>query len=698
MTKTQLRSYAKLLLLLTLPLTATASNQESVEEPVIIEALTQANIIVPTPSSVECDVAGGNYLVSLDSQLEWALQSVSSWIEVSGQDGNFTLSVQPSSSALARKGAVIISSGNTSSVVVVVQNGTSGSQAYGGLEINPSSFQSVVAQAASVDIKISTKGNSVVSSSQAWVTLSSKSKKNGVKNEDGTLSLDGNGTTVVSIAANPYTLSRRVVISITEGDNTEVLVIKQAAATKPSVAPILELDNTDDYFVPVEGVIFEKMVTSNTRWHISAPIWVKVSSKWGHENEMVTFEVTPNLSVEKREGTVTLKTRYENSANEIKHEFKIIQEGAMLIVIPTSIDTIPCTGGNYEFDVKLGVDMPWELYATDGGADWMIVSPDSLYGDRVVRVSVAANNTQEIRSSTVSFRLVKYPVESAVNVVFMQDFCSNVDVATTESEPAPTPQSVKSSSSTLFYTPTGEVGRARIITDVEHEGLHGDVQSVIIGENLSMNVYNSKGWISEYHESPDAVVRVLRLKRKYNYDSDGTTLLSIDTYYYKWNGDIEHISTKEVNTTAEQRTRARLQKEAIYTYNELGYPISSIRYRQRDSRKYYEQFIYNDQNRVEEFISETLEIDVSKMDLSNYNPYVEPDLTKLPYKTLFWKRVKYNRNEYGDPTCINVYNRDGSLNDKPDNYEYKYDSQGNWIEYLGGFSKTKPATRTITYN
>ncbi len=238
-------------------------------------------------------------------------------------------------------------------------------------------------------------------------------------------------------------------------------------------------------------------------------------------------------------------------------------------------------------------------------------------------------------------------------------------------------------------------GAPRAVTDIETGNVRGAVHSVLYGENELKVVYNRQGYIAELHTSRLALERVLRLATKLSYIEDGSTLKSVEEFDYSWDGSVSSRVTED-HTTSAERAKAQEVEGVVYQYDNNGYLIRTVEYKDMgsDARKFVDIYRYDDENRVSEYEVQLFVCDQA----DRKNEVVDGffDLTQEKYEYYDMRITKYEYNKQGDPIAEVTFKPDGEEVKRYD-YEYTYDNRGNWLTKKGGISATQVITREIVY-
>ncbi len=222
--------------------------------------------------------------------------------------------------------------------------------------------------------------------------------------------------------------------------------------------------------------------------------------------------------------------------------------------------------------------------------------------------------------------------------------------------------------SVLLYSCSGNSNYPpRIITDLERDGLKGDVCTYDDGQIIKE--YNEKGWIIrryEYHN------KAKRIKSETTYASDGCTQVSRKYFSYDYNGKPSEDIYNDTITVEERMAQHFRDTSYKYTFNKDGNLIKSyqVKYPRDGKREYTTVYTYDDNNNVIESI---------------YTFYGnKATRTSLEYALRSYKHLKYEYNENGDVVKRTSFDEEGKVDDVLE-YSYEYDKQGNWIKFTNPY-------------
>jgi len=225
-------------------------------------------------------------------------------------------------------------------------------------------------------ITISSNENWTASNTAGWLTVSPQS---------GT----GNTTVIISILENELPEEREAILVFNSETQTATAIITQAAAS-----PFIQLDRNTLNFGR-DGGSQNITVSSNDSWTISGGVdWLTISHQSGEGNATISVTASQNEITETRSATLTF-TRGTETAT-----VTIIQEAALpFIELNRNTLNFNSTGGNQTVTVSSNGN-----WTVSGTTNWLTVSPQSGTGNTTVTITVTANTTYQIRTSTLIFR------------------------------------------------------------------------------------------------------------------------------------------------------------------------------------------------------------------------------------------------------------------------------------------------------
>lgn len=213
----------------------------------------------------------------------------------------------------------------------------------------------------------------------SWVTVSPAS---GSK---------GKGKITITAAANETPDERGATIQIKCGSIAKTITLTQKQKDAfTATASKTEIGNDGGSFtIEVKAnVDFSFTIDQGTEW-------IKHVSTKALKTSTITFEVSKNEEVSKREGKVTVKS---SVGNEV---IKVYQAGATpTIVLSTNNASITATGGNFQVDVTHNVDVTVTIQE---GITWLRETSSKATSTNSYVFTVDENTSEENRTADITF-------------------------------------------------------------------------------------------------------------------------------------------------------------------------------------------------------------------------------------------------------------------------------------------------------
>lgn len=226
----------------------------------------------------------------------------------------------------------------------------------------------------------------------SWVTVSPTS---GSK---------GKGKITITVAANDTPDERGATIQIKCGTIARSITITQKQKDAFTATPSkTELGN--------EGGTFTVEVKANVDFTFTidkGEEWIKHVSTKALKTSTITFEISKNEEIAKREGQVTVKS---SVGNEV---IKVYQAGATpTIVLSTNNASVPATGGSIQVDVTHNVDVTVTIQE---GVTWLRESSTKATSTNSYVFTVDENTSEENRVADITFTNKENNLSEVVHV------------------------------------------------------------------------------------------------------------------------------------------------------------------------------------------------------------------------------------------------------------------------------------------
>lgn len=336
-------------------------------------------------SSITAAATGGQYKVTVLSNIEWEAVTETSWIHLTGtrlmQPKDCVFMVDENPRVESRQGSLTISApGHPNlgqSVVTVTQEGAE-PQAV----LDPSALENIPALGGTYTIAVQANFNweKDLSKTAEWIS-------NVVRLDDGLR---------ITIDKNEDVQPRSTTLGIYQenGTYTKSISISQLAGERVLHLPAQE-------HIPkakAEGEILSIPVLSNVPWKASvSEEWISVVETKAMEVKMLTLQVQPNTRIEARQARLTVTTLEEEAPLMVIRT--IHQEGAQPFITcdPDTLE-VPAPGAEYTIPVQANV--PWDVLSYPTWVAGVTVEKTGEY-DGTITFTVQPNLQTVARSSKI---------------------------------------------------------------------------------------------------------------------------------------------------------------------------------------------------------------------------------------------------------------------------------------------------------
>ena len=353
-------------------------------EPDVLEAGT-------TAYSVPAE--GGEINVAVTTNVDMTVTTDSSWIKYTSTKAasqkTVCFTVEANTAYEARTGKATISGGDKTVEIVFNQDAAEEPDP-DQLTVSQTEY-TVGSDGGSVEVKVSTNCESVSATvDQTWAKFVETKAKRAVVDK----------TLTFSVEANTANEERSFTATITAGDQTATVTVKQAAAEKPvepdepTEDPVLSAGQAT-YDVPAEGQDIVVEVTTNIDYTVTCDAtWItKVETKASRVDRL-TFTVAPNTVEESRSAQIKFDYGEISVTVTVNQEAYVAPEPDPELTLSDTELTVDAEGGDVFVDVTANFDV-----TVTNSYDW--ISYNVLDGTYVF--TAAANDSEEERQAVISF-------------------------------------------------------------------------------------------------------------------------------------------------------------------------------------------------------------------------------------------------------------------------------------------------------
>ena len=299
----------------------------SISREVTVTQTAGAAVLTVTPSNRDVANSSGSTTFSITSNTSWNITDNATWLTLSTASGSgdatLTASYSANPTIVQRVATITITDGSISREVTVTQ--AAGAAV---LTATPSN-RDVANNSGSTTFSITSNTSWNITDNATWLTLS-------------TASGSGDATLTASYSANPTTVQRVAIITITDGAISREVTVTQAQTNQLDITP------TNQLVLNTSGsTTFE--ITSNVNWTVSDNVnWLSVSPTVTSGNKTLTATYTGNPSTTQRIGIISI------TGGGISKNVTVTQEPKYIIsaiTSPTEGGTISGTGNFFDGEV-----------------------------------------------------------------------------------------------------------------------------------------------------------------------------------------------------------------------------------------------------------------------------------------------------------------------------------------------------------
>lgn len=340
-----------------------------------LEIRQSAPNLTATVQELHFDNLAGTQTFSLNSDLNWEVESYDSWISVNPLQGvagesEISVSVAENSSTSERKGYVYVIMENGETLQIpITQSGL-----YASADRSFLSFESIASQQ---QIVFETNMSSwTVLEKPEWISVS---PDNG-----------GAGEFRLNVSAedNPNTAGRTGELIIgNEYSSVYTIEIAQEGKSFGPLESVMQFENTASSSV--------LSVTTDGEWTaMSGNDWITVTPTSGTGNAELTVSVSANENDEERIGEICV------TVGDMVRIVNVVQKGRYFTIDRPASSSLPSTGGTIELGIA--TNQAWTASIMNH-SPWLTLSATQGEGNANLAISAADNPSLDSRTDTIVF-------------------------------------------------------------------------------------------------------------------------------------------------------------------------------------------------------------------------------------------------------------------------------------------------------
>ena len=346
------------------------------------------------PESIEVGAESITKKITIESNIEWIVNSHANWITLSkssGTAGTTTLNVNIEANTLAssRTGQITVYNQdyNITKKIVVNQAASTISVSTNSIEVGPES--------STQNINITSNIPWTAKTSDSWITLS---KSTGYA-----------GTTIltINIGANTSTSSRSGYVELY---NTEYNVSKRVDINQIAFSPELSV-SPNSFNVGVEATTKTVTIESNFSWTAkTSKSWIYVSKLSGSAGTTtLTIDIDANMSISSRSGYI----EFYNAEYGVSKRVEINQT-AFCPELKVSHNTLNVEADAITKIITIESNISWSASVS---ANWISLSKSSSsMGNDAIILTIEQNTTGIARSGYVEISNSEYNISRRINI------------------------------------------------------------------------------------------------------------------------------------------------------------------------------------------------------------------------------------------------------------------------------------------
>lgn len=421
----------------------------------IVRQSARSAFIELNPASIECDYDGGNFEVSVASNVDWEVTSTSDWVLIEpvagSQEAVLSVTIAPllDDASPDRETLVKVGNAEMSATLHVVQHAA---PVYT-IELNPRVVE-ISSEGGTEALALTCNGAWTAIVEQEWIVL----------NE---LSGEGDASLSLTVAPNDKMMPRDARARFTsQGGQTATLIVHQEALPDPHFLTVSPMEMT----LPSEGGSFDLAIECDTIWELgSSGSWIEFTPTHGEGNGTVLVEVGANTQAYGRDGHINVY-----SFIGLHQTVMVYQDGSgAQIVLEMAPDTVFVSPEGGVGTIDLTSNVPWTLETLE----WVNLLQVSGNGDAAVGLVVDKNPKAKDRyaivnaffegqalAQTVVFQPARYTyLEAGVNEVNVPNEGGSFTIDVTSNQA----WRVRGGENWLSYTPQIGVGDGQFVITVQ---------------------------------------------------------------------------------------------------------------------------------------------------------------------------------------------------------------------------------------
>ncbi len=352
---------------------------------------------------------GGAQKFFTGSNDSWIAEESASWLNLSAltveRIRGLTLTANPNPSASRRSTMLRLKAGSFTREIEVIQEGAPPEAV---LKTNELHFDKGQGRR-EIDLTTNVE-NLLVECRSSWV-----------------FALIQNRKLVVTIPANSTTGKRSAVIYLKTESGRE---LARLSLTQEAGDPFLRVPTS--ITLNSLGSEVKVPVGTNCRWRAEvledSATWLKLSLRGGNGSDTLVLSAEQILGTESRQATIVF--RYDNDT-EVRLLVTQLGDSPFLRLADSGITMAFDDRGR---DLALESNIAWKL---EEAPDWLSVTPESGEGKATVRLIPEQNNSEQLRSGTVSFISEDGRRRARVEVLQKTEFAVYTDVKVLTFAPEP---------------------------------------------------------------------------------------------------------------------------------------------------------------------------------------------------------------------------------------------------------------------
>jgi uncharacterized beta-barrel protein YwiB (DUF1934 family) len=333
----------------------------------------QGKTLDVSPQSLSFGDTSSSSSINISADDSWEIKNDNDWISItpSSGNGNATVNVSVTENELeeSRKGTISVSMLDKTISVSISQTAKVFS-----VDIDKANL-TFPASGGDVSFNITSNTDWTLSDYPSWLTLSKTSGK-------------GNQEIKATASENPNVTERTgsIILGIDGKDESKTINVTQHGKT-------FDITPTSLTFTSVKGTQ-TVTITTDGAWSASTEeTWITLSPTEATGNSTLKINVSENMSVNERSGTVFVKMGDKTST------ISVTQSSKSFGITPTSLSFTDKSGSQ---TVAIETDGTWKASTTD---TWITLAPSSGSGTSELVVTVSENTTESKRDGTVTITM-----------------------------------------------------------------------------------------------------------------------------------------------------------------------------------------------------------------------------------------------------------------------------------------------------